>query len=162
MRLLQALRKPFLAMANGSCPRVARAIGEPERDVLAARLLADLNTFQNVIERGLADFRVGIAKRPILVNLVLENIGVDRAEANAAFVAEAITADVLLRPSGKSQRTCVATEGQQAVKRCTCPASLNFSSVVVAAESWMNFPKRVPVLANPQDGSSIANVFKAL
>ena len=85
MRLLQALCKPLLPMANGSCPRIARTVGEPERDVLATRLLANLDTFQNVIERGLANFRVGIAQRPILVNLVLENIGVDRAEANAGL-----------------------------------------------------------------------------
>ena len=51
------------------------------------------------------------------------------------LVAEAITAGVLLSPSGKSQRTWVATLGQQPVNLCTCPASASFSSVVVAAES---------------------------
>ena len=85
MRLLQPLGKPLLTVANGSCPRIARTIREPERDVLAARLLADLDALQNMVQRGLANFRVGIAQRPILVNLVLENVGVDRAEANAGL-----------------------------------------------------------------------------
>src|SRR5579864_2419947 len=68
----------------------------------------------------------------------------------------------LSTPSGQSQRTCKATVGQTPVNRCTCPASLNFSSVVVAAAGWMNFPKRVPVLAKPQDGNSIRKVSSAL
>src|ERR1700722_5302894 len=62
---------------------------------------------------------------------------------------------------GKSHFTCRATVGQQPVNACTCPASASFSSVVVAAASWMNFPKRVPVFENPQLGSSIAKRSKA-
>ena len=62
---------------------------------------------------------------------------------------------VLCAPSGQSHRTCRATVGQTPVSRCTWPASLNFSSVVVAAAGWINFPNRVPVLAKPQDGSSM-------
>src|SRR5271157_1640091 len=52
--------------------------------------------------------------------------------------------------------------GQQPVTLCTCPASAIFSAVVVAAEAWINFPKRVPVLANPQEGSSMAKPSSAL
>src|SRR6267154_644097 len=33
--------------------------------------------------------------------------------------------------------------------------------MLVAAAGWMNFPKRVPVLANPQEGSSIASLSRA-
>src|SRR5690348_7801201 len=44
------------------------------------------------------------------------------------------------------------------VAALTCAASLNFSSMEVAAAAWMNFPNRVPVLAKPQDGIS---TFKA-
>src|ERR1035438_3739515 len=62
---------------------------------------------------------------------------------------------VLPTPSGQSHNTCNATVGQTPVSTCTWPASLNFSSVEVAAAGWMNFPKRVPVLAKPQDGSSM-------
>src|SRR5580700_11618406 len=63
---------------------------------------------------------------------------------------------------GKSHFTCIATVGQHPVNPCTCPASANFSSVVVAAASWMNFPNLVPVFANPQLGSSIAKLSRAL
>src|ERR1700691_1746315 len=66
-----------------------------------------------------------------------------------------MTSGTLNLPSGKSQRTCTATVGQQPVKRCTWPASLNFSAVVVAAAACWNLPKRVPVLAKPQEGSSM-------
>ena len=72
-----------------------------------------------------------------------------------------LISSVLSIPLGQSQRTCRATVGQTPVKRCTCPASLNFSSVVVAAAACMNFPNRVPVLAKPQDGSSMRNVSSA-
>src|SRR6267142_110572 len=51
--------------------------------------------------------------------------------------------------------------GQAPVKACTCPESLNLSSSETAAASWMNFPKRVPVLAKPQDGSSILKLSSA-
>src|SRR4051794_7584419 len=62
-----------------------------------------------------------------------------------------------LTPSGQSQSTCKAIVGQTPVRRCTCPASLNFSSVVAAAAGCKNLPKRVPVLANPQEGISMRN-----
>src|SRR5436309_14301566 len=66
-----------------------------------------------------------------------------------------------LTPSGQSQSTCKAIVGQTPVTRCTCPASLNFSSVVEAAAACKNLPKRVPVLANPQEGISIWKRFSA-
>src|SRR5579863_4272374 len=68
----------------------------------------------------------------------------------------------LRTPSGQSQRTCRAIVGQTPVSRCTCPASLNFSSVVVAAAGWLNLPNLVPVFANPQDGSSMRKDSSAL
>ncbi len=65
---------------------IARTVRKPERDVAAARLLADLDAIQDVPERGLADLRVRIAQRPVLVNLVLEDIGVDRADADTGLL----------------------------------------------------------------------------
>src|SRR5215471_14145202 len=67
----------------------------------------------------------------------------------------------LFIPSGQSHSTCKAMVGQTPVTRCTWPASLNFSSVVAAAAGCKNLPKRVPVLANPHDGTSIRNVSRA-
>src|SRR3954470_8510465 len=75
--------------------------------------------------------------------------------------ANCLTSSVLSTPRGQSHSTCKATVGQTPVRRCTCPASLNFSSVVVAAAGCINFPKRVPVLANPHDGSSMRNLSSA-
>src|SRR5258708_1738184 len=65
-------------------------------------------------------------------------------------------------PLGKSHNTCSATVGQTPVKLWMCPASLNFSSVEVAAADCKNLPKRVPVLAKPQEGSSMLKESSAL
>src|SRR3974390_127614 len=67
----------------------------------------------------------------------------------------------LRTPFGKSHNTCSAIVGHAPVNKWTCPASLNFSSVVVAAAAWTNLPKRVPVFAKPQEGSSMRNWFRA-
>ena len=45
--------------------------------------------------------------------------------------------------------------GLAPVSALTWPASANFSSMVVAAAAWTNLPKRVPVLAKPQEGTSM-------
>src|SRR5437588_11150386 len=74
----------------------------------------------------------------------------------------AATSAALALPRGKSQSTWTATVGQQPVNRCTWPASLNFSSVEVAAAACWNLPKRVPVLAKPQEGSSMQKPSRAL
>src|SRR4051812_34829005 len=68
----------------------------------------------------------------------------------------------LRRPSGRSHNTCSATVGHTPVSACTCPASLNFSSSVEAAAACRNLPNRVPVFANPHDGSSIRKPSSAL
>src|SRR5690606_34627224 len=41
------------------------------------------------------------------------------------------------------------------------PASANLSAVSMAAPGWWNLPKRVPVSAKPQEGSSIRNSSRA-
>src|SRR5580765_8397933 len=64
---------------------------------------------------------------------------------------------MLFTPDGRSHSTCNATVGQTPVSRCTMAASLSFSSVDVAAAGCRNLPNRVPVLANPHEGSSIWN-----
>src|SRR5581483_4147551 len=70
-------------------------------------------------------------------------------------------AGALSTPLGQSHNTCRAIVGQTPVTRCTCAASLNFSSVVTAAADCRNLPNRVPVLANPHEGSSIRNCSSA-
>src|ERR1700689_3631568 len=60
-------------------------------------------------------------------------------------------------PFGKSQSTCRAIVGHAPVNWLTMPASLNFSAILVAAAGCTNLPKRVPVLANPQECNSILN-----
>ena len=66
-----------------------RAVGDPHRQRLRAEPLADLDTFEIVVDRGAAHRRVGVAQRAELVRkrlagLVLEGVGIDRVEGEAA------------------------------------------------------------------------------
>src|ERR1035438_9344253 len=66
-----------------------------------------------------------------------------------------LTSGTSSTPLGRSQSTCRARVGVTPVRRLTSAASANFSSIVEAAAACTNLPKRVPVLANPQEGISI-------
>src|ERR1700677_115339 len=76
---------------------------------------------------------------------------------SSARIAE--TSDL---PPGRSQSTCKAIVGLAPVNEFPCAASLNFSSIVVAAPACTNFPNRVPVLEKPHEGTSIRNPSRAL
>src|ERR1700677_1809943 len=76
---------------------------------------------------------------------------------SSARIAE--TSDL---PPARYQSTCKAIVGLAPVNEFTCAASLNFSSIVVAAPACTNFPKRVPVLEKTHDGTSIRNPSRAL
>ena len=96
--------------------------------------LRDLDAVLRVLQRSLANGRIGIAERSVLVFLILKEIGIDRSRQDAISVRKLLdVVDAVGRRRGKSHSTCRATVGQTPVSRCTCPASLNFSSVVVAA-----------------------------
>src|SRR5579872_1134374 len=98
---------------------------------------------------------LGLPNEPYLYSWSWKRLGLIAPGRTPYWSANVLMSSVLRTPSGQSHRTCSATVGQTPVSRCTWPASLNFSSVVVAAAGWMNFPNRVPVLAKPQDGSSM-------
>src|SRR5690242_3209985 len=51
--------------------------------------------------------------------------------------------------------------GLAPVSALTSAASANFSSMVVAAPPCTNLPNRVPVLAKPQEGTSIRKLSRA-
>src|ERR1700733_12871214 len=76
-------------------------------------------------------------------------------ERTPCCVSRAWTLSMSARPLGRSQRAWRAMVGVEPVSRCTSAASANFSSMVEAAASWINLPKRVPVLAKPHEGISI-------
>src|SRR6266496_2100427 len=57
---------------------------------------------------------------------------------------------------------CTATLGAMPVNRWTCAASATFSCTVRGTPGWVNTLKRVPVLPNAQDGSSIRCALSAV
>ena len=115
-----------------------------------------------MVERLLADCRSGLPSEAEFVFLVLKEIRVDRARGDAAFVGQTLqcAAHPSARWAGPTARAGRRV-GQLPVSRLTLPASLNFSAMLVAAAGCTNLPKRVPVLAKPQEGNSILNASSA-
>src|SRR5262249_10516349 len=75
----EILLEPLLAPADVRRAGIVRAVREPERGVPAADRPRDCTAVARVPERGRWTRRVGIAERPELVLLLLEEIRVDRA-----------------------------------------------------------------------------------
>src|ERR1035437_346408 len=84
---LEALLEVALALADAALPRVARAVRKPERKIFAADRLHDGDGVEAMLDRARADLRVVVAERAPLVALVLENVGVDRAEFHTCLRA---------------------------------------------------------------------------
>ena len=72
-----------LAGADAVLAGVVGAIGEPQRDRLAAGLLAELDAVDDVGERLVAGGFEGAADRAEFVELVLEDVRIDRAHPDA-------------------------------------------------------------------------------
>jgi hypothetical protein len=154
----QGFLKPADALAHALRAGIVGAVGQPEGDVARAERLGDLDGVENVIDGLLADLRGGIAERAELVLLVLKEVGIDGAGADAEARSSCLTRGTSAMPLGRSQSTWRARVGVTPVRRLTSAASANFSSMVEAAAACTNLPKRVPVLANPQEGISIWKV----
>jgi len=157
----QVLLEPLLALADVGGAGIVGTVGEPQREVPAFQPAGDFDALASVLQSGLADGGIGIAERSVFVVLILKQIGIDRARLYPYSAASFLISSVLATPRGKSHSTCRATLGQTPVSRCTWPASLSFSWAVDAAAGWRNLPNRVPVLAKPQEGSSIRNFSSA-
>ncbi len=98
---------------------------------------------------------VGIAERSVLVNLVLKHVGVDGAGAHAVRGGQ--------RPHFSHVANAVRQipKHVQRDRRAHAGPAVHLARIAellldgVAAAACRNLPKRVPVLANPQEGSSI-------
>ena len=91
------------------------------------------------------------------VLLALKKVGIDRARCNAAFAGQLFYVGNIFESVGQVPEHVQGDVGHAPVNWLTMPASLNFSAMLVAAAGCTNLPKRVPVLAKPQDGNSILN-----
>ncbi len=79
----ERLGEPVLAGDDVVLARVVGAVGEPELEVPAAGRVHDVDALEEVRERLLPRLRVGVADAPELVVVVLEDVGVDRADLDA-------------------------------------------------------------------------------
>ena len=77
----QSLFKPAAAMAYVLRAGVVGTIGEPEREIAAAQALLDFDAIQNVVHGLLANRRIGIAQGPVLIVLILKQVGIDGPRA---------------------------------------------------------------------------------
>ena len=84
----QVFYEPGFAATNILGAGIVGAIGEPEGDVAAFDFSGDVDAVENVIERGFADLRIGISEGAEFVDLILKEIGVDGAGADAGFFCE--------------------------------------------------------------------------
>ena len=84
--------EPVLALADVLRARVVRAVGEPQRDVARAQLTGDVDALAQVGERLGAHRRIGVAHRAVLVALILEQVRVDGAGADAVLPLEGLDA----------------------------------------------------------------------
>ena len=86
MRVRQSLDEPLAAMPDVLGPGIGGTVGEPQRDIAAADDLGDLDAVGDVILGGLADIGIGVPERAVLIDLVLEDVGIDGSDAHAVLL----------------------------------------------------------------------------
>ena len=68
--------------------RIVRAVGEPQREIAALQPAGDLHAVLDVLNRTPPHFGIGIAERAELVDLILEQVGIDRPGPDAVLLTE--------------------------------------------------------------------------
>ena len=119
--------------------------------------MCDRDAVQQMIERLLADCRIGIAQGSEFVFLTLKKVGVDRPCGHSAFTGQLLYLGHVFESIRQIPKGVQGDRRAAPVNWLTMPASLNFSARLVAAAGCINLPNRVPVLAKPHEGNSILN-----
>ena len=89
MGFLQSLFEPLAALTDVRGSGIVRSISEPERDISAVQTSSNFDAIFRVLQRALANRRIWIAKRAILIFLILKQIGVDRTRCNPVTAGKA-------------------------------------------------------------------------
>ena len=76
----QAVGQPVLPAADVALPRVVRAVGQPDLQVLRSGLVHDLDALEVVVDRLLPHRVVDVGQAAELVDVVLERVRVDRPQ----------------------------------------------------------------------------------
>lgn len=82
----QALGQPVLTSPDVALPRVVGAVSQPDLEVARPRLRHHLDAVEVVLDRLVADLRVGVGEAAELVVVVLEGVAVDRAQRHALLL----------------------------------------------------------------------------
>ncbi len=88
VHLAKAVGEALLAGPDVVLPGIVGAVGEPQREVLAARGLADGHAVQAVLDGLAADFRIAVAEAAPLVALVLKDVGVDGSDLDPVLAGQ--------------------------------------------------------------------------
>ena len=88
MRALQPFRHPAFAGADVGGAGKVRAVREPGRDIARADLARNPHRVQDVLERAPPHRFLLVRQRPVLVDLVLEHVGTDRARPHAVALGD--------------------------------------------------------------------------
>ena len=92
----QPLEKGLFAATNVVLTGVVGAVCKPQAEVVRAGRLHDLDALEQVLQSLPADLGVGVAERAEPIVLVLKDVGVDGAEANAALFGVAAQSVVVV------------------------------------------------------------------
>jgi hypothetical protein len=116
-----------------------------------------------VLQRLPANGGRRIAQRTEFVFLILKQVGIDRPRANAKLLLQSLHSGHVLQAVGQIPKHMQRQRG-----RCPCQA-VDLGRVgkflfdgACRRRACTNLPKRVPVLANPQDGISMRKPSSAL
>jgi hypothetical protein len=95
--------------------------------------MGDFNAFVYVLQCPFADGRVGISERTVLVDLVLKDIWVNCAETHSVLPRRLLNRANAGNSLRETPQNMQGDGRADTLSECTCPASLNFSLVAVAA-----------------------------
>ena len=86
VHLGQGLKHALLASAKAVLPGIIRPIGEPERQIAGAGFLHNFDAFQHVLHGHPANRGIGMADGAKFVGLILEDVRIDGADADAQLI----------------------------------------------------------------------------
>src|SRR5579864_1208305 len=84
----QEFLKPALPLADVCRAWIIRAVGKPEGNVASLEASSDLNAVAGVLKRSRADRGIGVAKRAVLILLILKEVRIDGPGLHAVTIGE--------------------------------------------------------------------------
>src|ERR1039458_6139322 len=156
MRFLQQFREPLLALPDIRGSRVVRAVGKPHGNVSAVQPPGDLNAVLGVLQRTLANGRIRIAEGAVLVFLILEKIGIDRAGENSVVLGKFLDA------IGAAHTIRAVPQHMQRYGRADCGEQVHMASAVVRLSRVLKINDEQIGRRTGKDRSTVINLMRLL